>query len=85
MSTSLYPRAEPGRLRAEDVELLRFQFLQQPPVNRAHQFGGDHGPAVFGGQGFSREPVKISGAAGDAAGERGITVGVFGPQNFVFA
>ncbi len=47
------------RARAKDVKFSAFQFLQQPPIDRPHQFGGDHCLAVFGGQGFLRELVKV--------------------------
>src|SRR5208282_101268 len=75
--------AEPCRLRAKNVELLRFQLEQQPPVNRTHQFGGDHGPAIFGGQGFAGEAIEILGAGGEMSGEPAIAVGIFGPQNLL--
>ena len=74
---------KPDRAGAEDVELLSFQFEQQPPVNRPHQFGGDHGTPVFRGQGHPGEAVEIFGAAGDAGGQPRETFGVFVPQNFV--
>src|SRR3974390_1800340 len=63
------PRAEAGRFRPKDVEIPGFELLQQPPVNRAHQFGGDHGPAVRGWEGRSRPPVEFPRAAGHTGRE----------------
>src|SRR5579862_8532935 len=72
-----------GGFRAEHIESLLLQFLQQPPIDRAHQLSGDHGVAVLDGQGLPCLAVKMFGAPGDFGGQLRKTVGVFVPQDFV--
>ena len=72
------------RSRAEDIEAVRFEFLQQPPVNQAHQFSSHHGAPVLRGQHFAGEAIKIFSAAGNAGGKIEVVFGVLALENFVF-
>src|SRR5258708_31481867 len=53
------PLVQARQFGAEDRELLPFQFSQQPPINRAHQFRSNHRAAIHRRQSFARQPVKI--------------------------
>src|SRR5581483_3661818 len=65
------------RLCAKDIEFISFQFLQQPPIDRAHQFSSDHRFAVFRRQSFLRQSIKIFCSVGDARCQREITFRIF--------
>src|SRR5213594_4032564 len=59
--------ADARRRGVKHVELLGFEFLQQPPIDRAHQLGGAHGTAVFVGQRLARFAVELTRAVRHAA------------------
>src|SRR6266850_3145929 len=54
---------------AEDVEALALEFVQQSPIDRAHEFGGYHGTAVGCGESVLGHPIKMAGALADAGRE----------------
>jgi hypothetical protein len=39
---------EADELWAEDIEVVTFELEKEPPVDTAHEFGGDHVGAVGG-------------------------------------
>src|SRR6185437_1490645 len=77
--------AEPRRCGAENVELLVLEFPQQPPVDGAHEFGGDHRAAVFGRQRLTRQLIELFRARGHAFGQRAKAVAVLEIQNLLLA
>src|SRR5436190_22600927 len=66
------------------VEFSSGQFFEQSPIDRPHQFRRSHGAAIFPGQCFARETVKMPGAIGHAGGEFAITRRVFTIENLGF-
>src|SRR4051812_43396526 len=68
----------------EDIELLRFELLQQAPIDRAHQFRGSHRAAVFAWKCFVGEFVKMFRAFSDARGELAEAWRIFPVQNLSF-
>jgi hypothetical protein len=65
----------------EHVEPTRLEFAEQPPIDRTHQFGRHHRPAILGGQSFARQPVVVLRPRGHAPGQSRKALGVFVPEN----
>src|SRR5690242_11956619 len=65
----LLPAAQPGGIRAKDIEALQFQFPEQPPVNRSHQLRGGHRAPVSFRQSFPRLLIKAAGMPRDVGGK----------------
>src|SRR5438045_9139571 len=75
--------AQASGMRTKDIETLEFQFAQQTPVNRTHQLGGGHRPAVLSRQRCLGQLIKTARLAGDTRSQIFETLGVFKTQAFL--
>src|SRR5437867_5936544 len=70
---------------SENVELLRFEFLQQPPIDRAHQLGGAHRTAVLVGERLAGFAIELSRPTSNGSRRLTEARGVFEVQNLLRA
>src|SRR5260370_30460198 len=59
---------QPRWTGTEDVEAPALEFAQQAPIDRAHEFGGDHRTAGHCRQGFPGNLIEVPRGEGPAAG-----------------
>src|SRR6266536_6029984 len=74
-----------GGCGIENVELLRLEFLQQAPIDRAHQFGGAHRTAVLVRERLAGFAVELPRPIGNGSRRLAETRGIFEIQNLLRA
>src|ERR1043166_5367035 len=73
--------ADASRFGTEDVERARFEFPQQTPINRTHQFRCRHRATILRRQRFARETIEMFRALSHAGGKLAKARRVFAIQN----
>src|SRR5439155_19970820 len=75
--------AQSCRVWPKHIKTLQFELVQQPPIDRSHQFRRRHGPALLRRQGLLGQSIEFPRMLRHARGELSKPITVLEAENFL--